>query len=86
MTDILFSININVFGFDGTTLAYKSLFPSNACININSLSFVFILLGPHYVLTRRVCSLILGKQGNLEENRETGRLEPAELREIRDER
>ena len=54
MTNIVFKTN--VLGFEGVALTNKSLlFPYNACVNINSLPFVSVSLGPYsYVLRDRV--------------------------------
>lgn len=49
VTSILFSVKIN-----GVTCTNKSLlFPCNACINMNVLLFVPILLDPYSVLSDR---------------------------------
>lgn len=57
MTNILFSVMTNALGF-GVTLTNKSLLSSyNACINIISLPFISVLLGPcSYVLMARTAS------------------------------
>lgn len=51
LTNILFNVKTNVLGLNGVAFTNKALlFPCNACINMDGLLFVPILLDPYSVL------------------------------------